>query len=95
MSLSEKEIDRVAWLARLQIDAEAKPQFAQQLSRILEFVDQLNKLDTSGVPPLAHPLDISERLRQDEVTETNQRDLFQSIAPSVRDGLYLVPKVIE
>ncbi|MGH8526967.1 MAG: Asp-tRNA(Asn)/Glu-tRNA(Gln) amidotransferase subunit GatC [Gammaproteobacteria bacterium] len=95
MSLSEEGIDRIAWLARLQIDAEAGPQLAQQLARILELVDQMNKLDTSGVPPLAHPLDISERLRQDEVTETNQRELFQSIAPLVRDGLYLVPKVIE
>jgi len=95
MSLSEEEIGRVAWLARLQIDANAEPRLAQQLSRILGFVDQMNKVDTSGVPPLAHPLDINERLRQDEVTETNQRELFQSIAPSVRDGLYLVPKVLE
>ncbi|MGH8613237.1 MAG: Asp-tRNA(Asn)/Glu-tRNA(Gln) amidotransferase subunit GatC [Gammaproteobacteria bacterium] len=95
MSLSEEEIDRVAWLARLKVDAEAEPRLAQQLSQILELVDQMNKFDTSGVPPLAHPFDISERLRQDEVTETNQRELFQSIAPSVRDGLYLVPKVIE
>ncbi|MGH8643230.1 MAG: Asp-tRNA(Asn)/Glu-tRNA(Gln) amidotransferase subunit GatC [Gammaproteobacteria bacterium] len=95
MSLNEQEIERVAWLARLQIDAEAEPRFAQQLSRILDFVDQMNKVDTSGVLPLAHPLDISERLRHDEVTETNQRELFQSIAPSVRDGLYLVPKVLE
>lgn len=95
MSLSEEEINRVAWLARLQIGAESEPRFAQQLSRILEFVDQMNKVDTSGVPPLAHPLDISERLRHDEVTETNQREIFQSIAPSVREGLYLVPKVLE
>ncbi|MGH8658296.1 MAG: Asp-tRNA(Asn)/Glu-tRNA(Gln) amidotransferase subunit GatC [Gammaproteobacteria bacterium] len=95
MSLSEEGIDRIAWLARLQIDAEAEPQLAQQLARILELVDQMNKVDTSGVSPLAHPLDISQRLRHDQVTEINQRELFQSIAPSVRDGLYLVPKVLE
>ena len=61
----------------------------------MQFVEQMNTVDTSGVVPMAHPLDAHQRLRPDEVTETDQRELFQAGAPLVEAGLYLVPKVIE
>ena len=69
--------------------------YAPQLSRILEFVEQINKIDTATIAPLAHPLDLSQRLRPDLVKESNLRDKYQRIAPQVEAGLYLVPKVIE
>ncbi len=67
----------------------------QQMNDILSMVDQMAAVDTQGVEPMAHPQEVTQRLREDEVTETDQRELFQSIAPQVEDGLYLVPKVIE
>jgi aspartyl-tRNA(Asn)/glutamyl-tRNA(Gln) amidotransferase subunit C len=69
--------------------------YARNLSDILAFVEQLNAVDTGGVQPLAHPMEASQRLRADQVTETDQREQFQRIAPQVEAGLYLVPKVIE
>jgi aspartyl-tRNA(Asn)/glutamyl-tRNA(Gln) amidotransferase subunit C len=69
--------------------------YLKDLSDILEFVAQMNAVDTEAVTPMAHPLDLPQRLRADEVTEENQRDLFQAIAPLTEAGLYLVPKVIE
>jgi len=65
------------------------------LTDILAFVEQLNSVDTTGVEPLAHPLDATQRLRPDEVTETNNRENFQKVAPETESGLYLVPQVIE
>ncbi len=95
MSLDKHEVERIAHLARLAIDAEAVPEYARNLSNILDLVDQLNQADTAGVEPLAHPLEARQRLREDVVTETDQRERFQAIAPQVEDGLYLVPRVIE
>ncbi len=69
--------------------------YIAELGNILALVDRMNQADTSNVDPMAHPLDSVQRLRADEVTETNQRDLFQSGAPAVRDGFFVVPKVIE
>ena len=66
-----------------------------QLNDILAMVDQMGAVDTTGVEPMSHPQEATQRLREDRVTETDQRELFQSIAPAVEDGLYLVPKVIE
>ncbi len=95
MTLERADIEKIAHLARLQIDAEDIPLYARNLSGILELVEQMNRVDTTGVEPMAHPLEMAQRLRRDEVTETNQRARFQRIAPQVEAGLYLVPKVIE
>lgn len=82
-------------LARLELKAEEHAELVDKLSRIVDFVDQLAKADTSGVIPMAHPLHAVQRLRPDAVTEADDRDRYQENAPSVGDGLYLVPKVIE
>ena len=95
MALDASQIEKIAHLARLAIDADDVPQYARNLSDILAFVEQLEEGDTASVVPLAHPLDAIQRLRADEVTETDQREAFQSSAPQTEAGLYLVPKVIE
>jgi aspartyl-tRNA(Asn)/glutamyl-tRNA(Gln) amidotransferase subunit C len=95
MSLKSEDVKNIAHLARLEISEDSVEQYAADLSSILDLVDQMNQVDTEGVAPMAHPMDASQRLRIDEVTETNQREKFQSIAPDVEAGLYRVPKVIE
>ena len=95
MTLKSDDIRNIAHLARLHIDDDAIDDYVNDLSSILSLVDQMNAVDCSGVSPLSNPLDANQRLRSDEVTETNQRDKFQQIAPDVADGLYRVPKVIE
>ncbi len=95
MSLTSDEVRSIARLARLAISDQDIPRYADNLSRILDFVAQLDKAETASVAPMAHPLDMSQQLRADVVTETNQRELFQKNAPQVEAGLYLVPKVIE
>lgn len=95
MSLSDEQVNEIAHLARLQVDADAVPDYARNLSDILSFVETMSALDTAGVEPLAHPLEMPQRLREDAVTEENQRERFQAIAPQVEAGLYLVPRVIE
>jgi aspartyl-tRNA(Asn)/glutamyl-tRNA(Gln) amidotransferase subunit C len=95
MSLDANEVEKIAHLARLAIREEDIPEYARNLSNILELVEQMNAVDTSGVGPMAHPQEMAQRLRPDAVTEPNERELFQSIAPKVEAGLYLVPKVIE
>ncbi|MFK8067483.1 MAG: Asp-tRNA(Asn)/Glu-tRNA(Gln) amidotransferase subunit GatC [Gammaproteobacteria bacterium] len=95
MSLEKEDVEAIARLARLEINPEQIDETAAQLSSILEFVDQMNAVDTTNIKPIAHPLDLIARTRDDIVTESNQRDHFQSIAPNTQDGLYLVPKVIE
>lgn len=95
MSLDADQVRKIAHLARLAIKESDIPEYARNLSRILELAEQMNAVDTAGVEPLAHPLDTSQRLRPDEVTETDRRERFQAIAPQVEAGLYLVPKVIE
>ncbi|MCI0401572.1 MAG: Asp-tRNA(Asn)/Glu-tRNA(Gln) amidotransferase subunit GatC [Gammaproteobacteria bacterium] len=95
MSLQKKDVEKIAWLARLALSEQEVSDYARDLSDIFELVKQMNTVDTEGVLPLAHPLEITARLRRDEVVETNERDRFQSIAPLVKNGHYLVPKVIE
>lgn len=95
MALDKSEVEKIAHLARLAIDEAAVPDYARDLSNILDLVDQMSAGDTTGVAPLAHPLDAVQRLRPDEVTEGDQRERFQAVAPAVENGLYLVPKVIE
>ena len=88
MSITSDDVYRIARLARLRTDAE-------NLSRILDLVEQMNGVDTNGIEPMAHPRDVSLRLRADEVTETSRRDELLAVAPAAEAGLYLVPKVIE
>lgn len=95
MSLDPTHVEKIAQLARLAISDEEKNSYAVDLSRILDLVEQMNTVDTAKVTPLAHPLDMEQRLRPDTPTETDQRDLFQQTAPATEAGLYLVPKVIE
>jgi aspartyl-tRNA(Asn)/glutamyl-tRNA(Gln) amidotransferase subunit C len=95
MSLQPEDILGIAHLARLQIEPDEVPEYARELSSILALVEQMNAADTLNVEPMAHPLDEIQRLRADEVTEPDQRERFQAIAPQVRDGLYLVPRVID
>ena len=95
MSLQPEDVLGIAHLARLQVTPEDVPRFAGELSTILELVERMQAVETGGVEPMAHPLDEVQRLRPDHVTETVDREVLQSIAPQVRDGLYLVPRVIE
>ena len=95
MSLSKEQIQHIALLSRLRIDDAEVDDVVQKLSRIVEFVDQLQAAPTGDVVPMAHPLNQTQRLRPDRVTEGNARDSIQQNAPSVQDGLYLVPKAIE
>lgn len=95
MSLKTDDVREIAHLARLHIDDDAVDRYAEDLSSILELMEQMNQVDSSGVEPLANPLDATQRLRSDEVTESDQRDKFQAIAPDVSEGFYRVPKVIE
>lgn len=95
MTLTPDQIQQVAHLARLELDPRRVEVYADQLSKIMDMVDQLGQANTEAVLPLAHPLDMHQRLRPDVVTEPNHRDVFQTHAPAVQDGLYRVPKVIE
>lgn len=95
MSISPEEVLKIANLARLQIKQDEVEQYATDLSNIINLVEQMNAVDTTDILPMAHPLDATQRLREDQVTEDNQRDKFQAVAPSAEKGLYLVPKVIE
>ncbi len=95
MSLDRSDVEQIAHLARLQIDAADIDSYSDSLNSILNLVDQMQATNTEGVEPLAHPLDAVQRLRADDVTETNQREALQAVAPATEDGLFLVPKVIE
>ena len=95
MPLSKQDIDHIARLARLEVAPQEKGDYAEKLSQIIELVEQLGAVDTTGVMPMAHPLDMVQRLRPDSVTETDQRDYLQQNARDTENGLYTVPKVIE
>jgi aspartyl-tRNA(Asn)/glutamyl-tRNA(Gln) amidotransferase subunit C len=95
VALRPEEIEKLGELARLRIEPDEIDDLRAKLTSILEFVDQLQAADTGDVEPMAHPLDRSQRLRPDEVTETDRHELYQQNAPQVERGLYLVPKVIE
>jgi len=96
MSLDRATIQNIARLARLELTEAEIPVYVDSLSRIFAFVGELDRAPTAGIDPMAHPLPgLAQRLRADEVSETDQRALFQQNAPKVEAGLYLVPKVIE
>jgi aspartyl-tRNA(Asn)/glutamyl-tRNA(Gln) amidotransferase subunit C len=95
MSLTLEQVRRIARLARIEIsDAEAE-NTREQLNGIFSLIEEMQAVDARGVEPMAHAQDLAQRLRADEVSETNRRDAFQAVAPETRAGLYLVPKVIE
>ena len=95
MGLSDDDIQKIARLARLEISPDEVPEYVSNLSNILDFVQQLEVVDADNVVPMAHPLDMAQRLRDDVVTETDNRSEFQAQAPETENGLYLVPKVID
>ena len=95
MTISLDDIQRLAHLARLDIDATEAEAVRGKLDAIFRLIDQLQAVDTSGVVPMAHAQDVQLQLREDCVTEGDQHELFQEVAPAVERGLYLVPKVIE
>ncbi|WP_334108220.1 Asp-tRNA(Asn)/Glu-tRNA(Gln) amidotransferase subunit GatC [Methylobacillus sp.] len=95
MSLTTNDVKRIAYLARLAISEEEAEATLAKLSGILGLIEEMQAVDTAGIAPMSHSQDVTQRLREDAVTEHNQRDLLQSIAPAVENGLYLVPKVIE
>jgi len=95
MALSKGDVEYIAHLARLEVSDDEITDYIDKLSSIIELVTQLRAIDTTGVTPMAHPLDMGQRLRPDEVTETDQRDLYQRNSEAVEQGFYKVPKVIE
>ena len=99
MALSSQDVSRIAHLARLELQPGEQAALLAQLNGFFSIVEQMSAVDTSGVEPLYTPLsavsEVALRLREDEVTETDQRELNQRSAPSVEDGLFLVPKVLE
>ncbi|HLA33086.1 MAG TPA: Asp-tRNA(Asn)/Glu-tRNA(Gln) amidotransferase subunit GatC [Pseudomonas sp.] len=95
MALERSEVEKIAHLARLGLNEADIPSTTETLNNILGLIDQMQAVDTAGIEPLAHPLEATQRLRADVVSEVNQREAYQAIAPAVENGLYLVPKVIE
>ncbi|MDR1934057.1 MAG: Asp-tRNA(Asn)/Glu-tRNA(Gln) amidotransferase subunit GatC [Candidatus Accumulibacter sp.] len=95
MSLTLEQVRRIARLARVEIsDAEAENTLGH-LNRIFSLIEEMQAVDTRGVAPMAHAQDVAQRLREDEVTETDRRESYQAVAPETEAGLYLVPRVIE
>ena len=95
MAFDKTEVEKIAQLARLYISDSEIDEVTGRITDILALIDQMQSVDTDTVVPLAHPLDLTQRLREDDVTEFNRRDELQLLAPEVEQGLYLVPKVIE
>jgi aspartyl-tRNA(Asn)/glutamyl-tRNA(Gln) amidotransferase subunit C len=95
MSLSSDDVRRIAHLARLAVTDQEVERARNQLNGFFSMIEAMRAVDTKGIEPMAHAVDVVQRLREDRVTESNQRELFQALAPEVENGLYLVPKVIE
>lgn len=95
MALTTRDVEHIAHLARLEVSEDERADYVDKLSSIIDLVAELGELDTTDVVPMAHPLDMAQRLRPDEVTEQDQRELYQKNAASTDHGYYLVPKVIE
>lgn len=95
MALTHQDVLHIARLARLRVSAVEAETAQTQLNSIFGLIEQMQAIDTQGIEPMSHALDVAQRLREDKVTESDQRNKFQTIAPAVENGLYLVPKVIE
>ncbi|MCC5886815.1 MAG: Asp-tRNA(Asn)/Glu-tRNA(Gln) amidotransferase subunit GatC [Gammaproteobacteria bacterium] len=95
MAIDAEQVRRIAHLARIGLAADEADRYIDDLESILTMVERMHAVDTSGVTPLAHPIDVSQPLRPDRVTESDQRDAYQADAPAVANGFYLVPRVVE
>ena len=95
MEVTEEVVRNIAELVQLTVDDADLKQLAEGMQNILALADQMQAINTEGVEPVSNPLDASQRLRPDAVTEKNQRELFQSLAPATEAGLYLVPRVVD
>ncbi len=95
MALERSDVEKIARLARLGLDEAELPHTTATLNSILQLIDQMQAVQTEGIAPLAHPLETTQRLRADEVTESDHHAEYQKLAPAVEAGLYLVPRVIE
>lgn len=93
--IDEATVKKMAFLARLGVSEGEVARYTVELGSILRLVEEMNQTNVQNILPMAHPLDVTQRQRDDEVTETDKSEKFQSIAPQVESGLYLVPKVIE
>lgn len=93
--MNSSDIEKLANLARLQINEETVAETTKSITEVLTLIDQLQAAETTDIAPMAHPLDAVQRLRADTVSEVNEREKFQAIAPAIENGLYLVPKVID
>ena len=93
MSISDKELEQIAYLARIGIEKDSFQSLKEKLSNILNMVNELNKVDTENILPMSHPQEISQPLRNDQVTEENQRESLQEHSPLTKAGLFIVPKV--
>lgn len=95
MALSLDDIQRLAHLARIEVTPAETVAVAEKLDAIFELIGRMRMVDTTGIVPMSHAQDATLPLREDRVTETDQREAFQRLAPAAQDGLYLVPRVIE
>ncbi|WP_339338763.1 Asp-tRNA(Asn)/Glu-tRNA(Gln) amidotransferase subunit GatC [uncultured Oceanicoccus sp.] len=95
MSVKQSDIEKIAILSRIRVAKNDIPEVVDRINDILAMVNKMQTVDTAAIEPMASPLDAVQRLREDTVTETNQRNSFQAIAPDADEGLYLVPRVIE
>jgi len=95
MALSLEQVDQIARLARIELTPAEREATQAKLNGIFGLIEQMQAVDTAGIAPMSHPQDLIQRLRSDVVSEANQREAFQAVAPEAEKGLYLVPKVIE
>jgi aspartyl-tRNA(Asn)/glutamyl-tRNA(Gln) amidotransferase subunit C len=95
MIIERHEIEKLATLSRISIDEKTITDVTERLSSVLDLVDQLQTADTDSVQGISRPFQVSQRLRADEITESNHRDEFQAIAPAMDNGLFIVPKMID
>lgn len=95
MALSAEDVRKIAVLSRIALTEAELVEAQEELNHIFDMIAKMQAVDTEGVMPLSHPHELAQRLRDDVITETNQRDVYQRVAPAVKDGLFLVPKVIE
>ena len=95
MKVDENVVATVAALAKLRLDANDVSTTSQRMTRILDLVEEMQAVDTDGIEPMAHPLETTQRLREDQVTESDQHVRYQAVAPETASGLYLVPRVVE
>jgi aspartyl-tRNA(Asn)/glutamyl-tRNA(Gln) amidotransferase subunit C len=95
VEVTEEVVRNIAELVQLKVDDADLKQLAEGMRNILALADQMQAINTEGVEPVSNPLDATQKLRSDAVTEENQRELFQSLAPATEAGLYLVPRVVD